>query len=168
MRQLNPRPHFKTKSLFFLLFLILSSQAAFAIGDLPDPALTPGAINPDVTQENIHQTICVKGYSKSIRPPAYYTNRLKKQQIRQYGYFRVSPKAFEEDHLIPLSTGGNPTSEHNLWPQPRSSTWNAEKKDELEAFLHREVCKGKIPLEKAQKEIASDWIGAYKKYISRE
>jgi len=54
--------------------------------DLPNPSLTPGAIDPYITQQNIHQTVCVKGYTKTIRPPANYTNKLKKRQIREYGY----------------------------------------------------------------------------------
>jgi hypothetical protein len=45
------------------------SSVCFA-GDLPDPVLTLGATN------------CVRGWSKSVRPPAYYTNRLKKLLIR--------------------------------------------------------------------------------------
>jgi hypothetical protein len=54
--------------------LLLASLAlalsfpAWASG-LPDPVLTPGAINLNVTQENIQQTVCVKGYTKTIRPP---------------------------------------------------------------------------------------------------
>jgi len=46
-------------------------------GDLPDPALTPGAINSDVTQDNIHNTVCVRGWTKTVRPPSFYTTRLK-------------------------------------------------------------------------------------------
>jgi hypothetical protein len=44
----------------------------------PDPETTPGVINPEVTQANIQQTICVKGWTTTIRPPASYTNSLKK------------------------------------------------------------------------------------------
>jgi len=36
-------------------------------GDLPDPECTPGVAHAGVTQANIHQTICVPGYSKKIR-----------------------------------------------------------------------------------------------------
>jgi hypothetical protein len=43
--------------------------------DLPDSSLTPGAINPEITQQNIQQTVCVKGYTKTIRPPTNYTNK---------------------------------------------------------------------------------------------
>lgn len=59
---------------------------AWAAGNLPDPRLTPGAIDPAVTQQNIDQTICRRGYTKTARPPAFYTNRLKMLQIRQYQY----------------------------------------------------------------------------------
>jgi hypothetical protein len=54
-------------------------------GDLPDPQRTPGRSNPNVTSENIDETICVPGFTKKIRPPTSYTNKLKKKQIEEYG-----------------------------------------------------------------------------------
>jgi hypothetical protein len=52
-----------------------------------DPVRTPGVTNPDIMQDNIGETICNPGWStKSIRPPASYTNILKVEQIREYGY----------------------------------------------------------------------------------
>ncbi len=68
-----------------LLVASMLLQATFRClaADLPDPALTPGAINPDVTQANIGSTVCVRGWTKTVRPPASHTNRLKKFQIRQ-------------------------------------------------------------------------------------
>jgi hypothetical protein len=133
-------------------------------GDLPDPRITPGEINPQVTQENIHQTVCVKGWTKSIRPPASYTNRLKKQQIRQYGYEDRNPKDYEEDHLIPLSVGGNPTDPRNLWPEPRRSEWGADRKDALEFALYKAVCHRQMSLAEAQNIFATDWISGYKRH----
>jgi hypothetical protein len=38
-------------------------------------------------------------------------------------------------------------------------------KDALERELHKLVCAGQLDLEKAQHEIASNWIEAYKKYV---
>src|SRR5258708_3844160 len=38
-------------------------------GVLPDSTCTPGSTNPNVTQANIQQTICVSGYTQTIRPP---------------------------------------------------------------------------------------------------
>ena len=95
--------------------LLLVCLRAFA-SDLPDPSITPGEINPDVTQSNLQSTVCVKGYTKSIRPPAYFTNRLKKQQMRKYGYADRNPKHFEEDHLIALSIGGAPDERSTVTP----------------------------------------------------
>ena len=124
------------------LALALITTQAFA-SDLPNPSLTPGAINPYITQQNIHQTVCIKGYTKTIRPPSYYTNKLKKRQIREYGYEDRNPKHYEEDHLVALSIGGAPHDPRNLWPEPRKSEWNAKKKDQLEFVLYKLVCRDK-------------------------
>lgn len=134
-------------------------------GDLPDFHMTPGAINRDVTQANLAQTVCVKGYSKSIRPPANFTNRLKKRQILEYGFADRNPKHYEEDHLIPLSIGGAPNAAGNLWPEVRASEWGAARKDQLEFVLYKMVCAHQIPLADAQHEIATQWIDAWKKYV---
>ncbi len=147
------------------LCLSLAVVAPVWAGDLPDPALTPGRTNPDVGQDNIQQTICVRGYSKSIRPPAYFTNKLKHNQIREYGYVDTNPRDYEEDHLVPLSLGGAPDDPRNLWPQPWHSEWNAENKDQLEFVLFRMVCEREISLANAQQAIAKNWIEAWKEYV---
>jgi hypothetical protein len=46
--------------------------------------------------------------------------------------------------------------------EPYGPPPGARQKDRVENFLHREVCSGAMPLEDAQKAIASDW---YKIYI---
>ena len=139
-----------------------SGDAAF----LPNPALTPGALNPAVSQETIQSTICVPGYSSSIRPPVSYTDALKVKQIAQYGYQDTNTADYEEDHFIPLSVGGNPTDPKNLWPQPRNTQpYNAGVKDVLEYTLYKDVCSGLISLSAAQQAITSDWVQAYKKYV---
>lgn len=147
----------------FILVAITTTQALAS--NLPIRSITPGAIDPRITQENIHSTVCVKGYTKTVRPPAHYTNKLKKRQIREYGYDDRNPKHYEEDHLIPLSIGGNPTAPENLWPEPRQTEWSAARKDDLEFTLYKMVCHNEIGLKQAQYEIASDWISAYKKYV---
>ena len=117
-----------------------------------------------MTQENIKSTVCVKGWTKTVRPPAYYTNGLKKQRIREYGYDSRNPKDYEEGHLIPLSVGGNPTDRKNLWPEPRKSQWNAARKDELEFAMFKALCRGNVTLEETRLASATNWIEAYKKY----
>ena len=152
---------------FNLLFATLTLALSFPAwaSDLPDPMLTPGAINPEITQHNIHQTVCVKGYTKTIRPPAHFTNKLKKRQLKQYGYADRNPKHYEEDHLIALSIGGAPDDPRNLWPEPRNSEWNAEKKDQLEFVMYKMVCRQEISLADAQHAMATNWIAAWKQYV---
>jgi hypothetical protein len=143
---------------------VLVTSLRCLAGDLPNPRLTPGAINPDVTQSNIQSTVCVRGWSKTVRPPAYYTNKLKKLQIWEYGYADTNPRDYEEDHLVPLSAGGNPTDPRNLWPEPRKSEWGAARKDELEFALYKAVCNGEVSLDEARRAFATNWIDAYRRY----
>jgi hypothetical protein len=147
------------------LSILLFAVNCFA-GDLPDPVLTPGAINPEVTQENIGSTICVKGWTATIRPPVSYTNELKLKQMKQMG-LSGEPSDFEEDHLISLELGGHPTNPENLWPEPWVSKTDcgARHKDHLENKLHELVCSGELELKQAQTLIASDWISAFNQYV---
>jgi hypothetical protein len=131
----------------------------------PDPVRTPGAINPEITQENIRETICDPRWStKSIRPEESYTHRLKIEQIAEYGYSDSRLKDYEEDHFIPLELGGNPTDPKNLWPEPFETSipeGGAHAKDKVENYLHAEVCSGSLTLSEAQHEITEDWYRVY-------
>lgn len=134
---------------------------------LPDHARTPGAINQDITQDNIGDNIC-KGHgwsTKSIRPKSSYTSKLKKRQLADWGYKDKTMRSYEEDHLVSLEIGGHPSSPLNLWPQSYSGQWNARVKDKLENTLHRMVCDHSITLQAAQEAISTDWVAAYKKYV---
>lgn len=151
-----------------MLFVILWVTFAALGGDLPDSNLTPGATNPDVTQDNIYQTVCVAGWTKTIRPAASYTNELKAKQIEQYGYVDKDLSHYEEDHLISLQLGGHPTDPQNLWPEAYDSPCGARVKDVIETKLKRLVCAGQLTLQDAQQIIATNWIEAYKKYVKSE
>jgi hypothetical protein len=126
-------------------------------GIRPDPACTPGALNPAVTQATIRTTICVVGWTGTIRPPVSYTSALKRQQMIAYGVGGQSPAGFEEDHFIPLETGGAPRDPRNLWPESRSGPQGAGMKDSVENRLHAEVCAGTLTLQQAQQAIVADW-----------
>ncbi len=133
----------------------------------PSPSLTPGALNHGVTQANIHRTICVSGYTATIRPPSSYTTGLKRQQLAS-GYavnHNMSTSAYEEDHLISLELGGSAADPKNLWPELYAGAQGARVKDRIENKLHSLICSGQISLHAAQKAIATDWVGAYRKYI---
>ena len=51
-----------------LLFAVVAHRV-YAQSPLPDPKLTPGAVNPDVTQQTIETTICVRGWTRLVRAP---------------------------------------------------------------------------------------------------
>jgi hypothetical protein len=129
-------------------------------GDLPDPQCTPGVADSGVTQANIQQTICTSGYSSQIRAkyaPVNYTDALKRQQIREYGYADTRISDYEEDHLISLELGGHPNDPRNLWPEfPHSPN----PKDKVEDELHKKVCAGQITLIEAQQITSRDWTKA--------
>jgi hypothetical protein len=59
------------------LSLALAAGPALAQSALPNPSLTPGAINPVVTQAAIGDTICVPDWTRTARPPERYTEELK-------------------------------------------------------------------------------------------
>lgn len=130
-------------------------------GGLPDPRCTPGAINPSITQDNIRNTICVPGYTKTVRPPASYTTPLKIRLMQSYG-FTDSRSNYELDHLIPLEIGGNPYDVRNLWPEPGYGEYNFHIKDRYENYLNNAVCSGSLSLSDAQKDIATNWISNWK------
>jgi|SRR5262245_31186733 len=111
-----------------------------------DPVRTPGVVNPDVTQATIGSTICVRGWTHTVRPPTDYTNGLKVQQMREYGA-RGPPSDFQEDHLISLELGGHPSDPRNLWPEPYP---RAREVDRIENELNDKVCSGELTLREAQ------------------
>ncbi len=124
-------------------------------GQLPDPACTPGAIDPAVTQANIGSTICRSGYTATVRPPAAQTDRAKYKVA--YVAYHVSQSAKSElDHLVSLEIGGA-NDIANLWPEVGKQP---NPKDSVENALHRAVCSGTVSLAAAQQAIASDWTTA--------
>jgi hypothetical protein len=130
--------------------------------------VTPGALNPSVTQANISTTVCKVGWTKTIRPTVTFTNKLKDEQLKTtykpyVAIWGPSASAYEEDHLISLQLGGAPSDPKNLWPEPYAGI-GARKKDVTETALKRLVCAGTLKLADAQKAIL-DWPSAYKKYV---
>ena len=134
---------------------------------LPNSARTPGATNPAVTQATIGETICVSGWTATVRPSSSVTTALKIQQLATgYAYNGdTATRDYEEDHLISLELGGAPAAVANLWPEPYNVTEGARVKDRLENTLHALVCAGTISLAVAQSAIATNWWTAYQTYV---
>jgi len=135
--------------LLVALVLRLERHGTPAAGSVvADPVRTPGVLNPDVTQATIGSTICVRGWTRTVRPPVEYTNALKARQMRAYGEAGPS-SAYQEDHLISLELGGHPTDPRNLWPEPYP---RASAVDQIENDLNAKVCDGSLSLRDAQEQ----------------
>ena len=128
---------------------------------IQSPALAGrGSLNPDVTQSTIHQTICVPGYTKQVRPAASFTNGVKDLMLQRAG-LKPAASNYTLDHIIPLAIGGHPRKMDNLQLQP----WDeAKRKDRIEVKLQCLVCSGQLPLRTAQRDIAEEWEAAYHRY----
>jgi hypothetical protein len=129
-----------------VLAIVLRSREHRPPAVLADLVRTPGVLNPAVTQANIKQTICMPGWTRTVRPPVEYTNALKVKQMRAY-HELGSPSDYQEDHLISLELGGNPTDPRNLWPEPYP---RAAQVDQIENDLNARVCSGALGLADAQ------------------
>ena len=120
-----------------LTLLLVVSSSVFAAG----------STNPEVTQETIKTTICKTGWAAKIRPPSSYTTSLKKKQLASIGIKKEDYPKYVEDHIIPLSVGGNPRDEANLAPQLFA---DSKKKDVYENSVHKSICKGTVSLAEGQ------------------
>jgi hypothetical protein len=126
----------------------------------PDAELTPGVARAAGRDE-----ICTVASDEEFYPiPATVALRV----FETYGIRNPEPRSYEVDYLITPSLGGADDI-RNLWPQPyEGGEWNAHVKDALEDHLYTLVCNGEVALEKAQRDIATNWIAAYKQYFQTE
>jgi hypothetical protein len=134
-----------------------TSVAAFERESLPQRSLTPGA-----TRSVNLSDVCSMPHEEVVREvPA----SMRDEVLRRYGIMNARGEDYEIDFLITPGLGGAEDI-HNLWPESyKSPTWNASVKDALEDRLHQLVCSGHLDLSTAQRDIATDWIAAYKKYF---
>jgi len=133
-----------------------SAQGQKQIAYVPDPKLTPGDALPLTRDE-----LCARAFHSNV--PAIPIS-VKTEVFERYRISTAGSTSYQVDHLIPIRLGGS-NSVRNLWPQPLSGEWNHALKNRLERRLRRMVCNGKLTLEAAQREIASDWIKAYQRYV---
>ena len=141
---------------------------------VPDPACTPGAINPtltvDVLKDSRFKTGCVRDQAEAeSRPAPRPDERPGPAKTDTYDWYSVSRpegnqgqnQICELDHLISLELGGADTLD-NIWPQcgPPGVTLDNrffKEKDTVENYLAWMVKHDQMDLVDAQKGIASDW-----------
>lgn len=126
------------------------------IVSFPNSRLTPGA-----TLLVSREAVCAEANPNNRAVPV----SLQRKVFEEYGIAGADPGAYELDYLVTPALGGADEI-HNLWPHSYSATvWNARVKDALEDRLRDMVCDGSLDLVEAQREIAGNWIEAYKKYF---
>ncbi len=126
-------------------------------GPVPDPRLTPGFARPVSKSE-----VCTVRYSDDTRVVPASVRRMVFEEYRLTGR---QLQGYELDYLISPQLGGTDDI-RNLWPEPEAiAEWNMRDKDALEARLYQLVCQGTIDLSTAQRDLATDWISAYKRYF---
>jgi hypothetical protein len=119
------------------------------------------ALNPAVTQATIAVTICVSGWTATVRPPSSYTSSLKVEQLAEFGYADQSPRDYEEDHRVPLELGGAPRDTSNLSPERGASP---NPKDSAENSARADVCAGRVTLQQEQVAFVAQWLAPYPGY----
>lgn len=163
-------PMLRTAVFFLLLFAV-----APAFGrDIPDPGLTPGLAREGLTVKEI----CSTKWGHDARA---VTERMKAQVMAEY---QMTPDLcpsgkVEIDHLISRELGGA-DDVLNLWPQcyeepvegkkpSEVSEWGAHKKDRLENFLGKAICRADNPmsLDEAHEFLIDDWTKAYVKFFGK-
>jgi hypothetical protein len=134
---------------FLIPGVILSLSSSARPEDLP--------LNSSVNPHTIYQTICVHGWTKTVRPPVGFTNNIKRQMMMDIGVPQEGVSDITLDHKIPLALGGSPDNLANLMLQPDDES---KDKDRVEVCLARAVCAGKVNLTVAQKAIWDNWKSA--------
>jgi hypothetical protein len=135
-----------------------SVVVAFERDVLPDHSLTPGVTR----RVTVISDVCSMAHEEVV---GEVSASLRREVFQRYGIAAAHASDYEIDYLIAPGLGGVEAI-GNLWPEPYTSrTWNAHVKDDLEERLHEMVCDGELDLSAAQRDIATDWIAAYKKYF---
>lgn len=142
-----------------------------------------GFRDPKISDQNIDQTICAGGYSKTVRPAVSVTTPFKEQISAIYG-LKDPLEDYEGDHLIPIEDGGCPGPKEcgdnfvkNFFDQPyctngggctandprgyNDNQMGAHQKDLVENFIHKELCSHKISLERVSYYLPLHWTECF-------
>jgi hypothetical protein len=173
MARESERPRFASASAIAVAAVaVLITSAAIYLQSAPETnsltarhrlALPVASITPGATWDVSAEDLC--SGTTHTRP---ISAAMRTEVLNAYGVEGVPSDQYELDYLITPELGGA-TDVRNLWPQRyTSSIWNARVKDELERLLPRMVCGRKLDLATAQRDMAVDWVAAYKKYFNTD
>ena len=134
-----------------------TKSAGCTLGPNPDRRCSPGAYYSRLTKA----VICSAGFrTSSIRNvPESEKFAVEREYGMKPGHYGSS---LEIDHIVSLELGGS-NDIANLYPEKLDARPGFRVKDRLENRLHSMVCTGSIGLPAAQRAIASNWQGLYKR-----
>jgi len=145
-----------------LLFALVSKGAGGVQYRHDGPALLPNArLSPGQVAITDKSKLCPHADTKARRD---VPESEKLAVCLEYGISakNCTGKTYEIDHIISLELGGS-NDVVNLFPEPYLPSPGAHQKDQVENWLHQQVCTGQMPLAVAQREIAADWYQPYLK-----
>ena len=145
------------------IFLRAALLLAAVVGG--QEATSAPALNPDVTQETIQETICRHGYTHTVRPATSFTNKIKLRLMREEGIPEADTSEWALDHILALTLGGHPRQLSNLQLLTQHDN---SRKSRIEVKLNCFVCRGQMSLDQAQTEVVADWQAAYQRYAGEK
>lgn len=115
-------------------------KALLLVSTLQFNTAISGELNPNVTQDNLQDTVCMPGYVLSIRPPSSYTQAWEK--VNGGGVDTIV------DHKGPICAGFSPTDYGNFQLQYKAESY---RKDVTERLVCKLLCEGRLTLKEAQR-----------------
>lgn len=145
--------------------MVLGGSLGFvsSAGDLPDPNLTPGAIDPACTADILRTTSTKarRGTTAATKTEAY-----RKYGVTPHQGICSGPRGCEVDHRVPLEACGLDAQE-DLWIMPYDGPCNASDKDHLENQTKADILAGLAVEEGQARFLAPDWRVEYQKRFGK-
>lgn len=129
--------------------------------DRPDPKLTPGAVaTTDLAAvcrlpKRVHAAFTLRD---PLIAPA-----MQQAVMSEYNIAPSRAMHYGLDFLVPLQLGGA-NVRANIWPISDAHGVGFREKQILNIRLHVLVCERQMPLDQAQKAVASDWVNLWLRF----
>lgn len=144
-----------------------------AVGRGQEQAAMPNLkVTPGWAATTNKALVCKANYL--VTHPRRVSLATKQKVLKEYGVLSCPSQVCEIDHLIPREIGGADDI-RNLWPQMAAGNYKIKlghretstyrigfrEKDEVENWLRKQVCSGKMSITQAQKAIVVNWLKPY-------
>ena len=121
----------------------------------------PQLIDSRVTQSTLNETICNPSYFERVVPTFDALAQRKQQLLKEQGIDLEAASDYAIEFRLPVILGGVPDITENIDLRRWDGASGARRKRRLTVFLRRCVCRGELPLRRAQTVILGDWAARY-------